>query len=414
MNEAEIARQLFECAAEAGNSEQKRAHFIRLPEIILAQTRAIAQGCYAPQPFTVFAVTDPKLREIFAPAFVDRLVHQWLIRHIEPWWDKRFIDDSYANRKGKGTHAAIERLQKFMRQPGHRWYCKLDIRSFFPGIDRQVLLGLWHDALPRLPVEPLHRQQLDQVASAIIRQSPIDPPPVRSGDRALLSSIPPHKSLFHGRPGVGLPIGSLTSQFFSNVYLNELDQFVKHTLKIKGYLRYVDDFVLLADEPETLNKWKAQIEHFLAERLHLQLHPNKVVLQRCGQGIDFLGCVIYPHHRLIRQRTVRALRRRIAWFCHLLAPAQHSWATPPMQGEWRKWLADNPVHAANGDASSALLKRMLSTLNSYYGLLGHAHTYTLRKHIYHQELGILRRYFLPADKDYSNLKIRAHWLLRMP
>lgn len=84
---------------------------------------AIAQGRYAPQPFTVFAVTDPKLREIFAPAFVDRLVHQWLIRHIEPWWDKRFIDDSY-------WHAAIERLQTFMRQPGHRWYCKLDILSF--------------------------------------------------------------------------------------------------------------------------------------------------------------------------------------------------------------------------------------------------------------------------------------------
>ena len=109
MTEAEIARQLFACAAEAGNSEQKRAHFIRLPEIILAQASAIAQGRYTPQPFTVFAVTDPKLREIFAPAFVDRLVHQWLIRHIEPWWDKRFIDDSYANRKDKGTHAAIER-----------------------------------------------------------------------------------------------------------------------------------------------------------------------------------------------------------------------------------------------------------------------------------------------------------------
>lgn len=237
-------------------------------------------------------------------------------------------------------------------------------------------------------------------------------PPGRSGNRTLLSRIPPHKSLFHGQPGVGLPIGSLTSQFFSNVYLNELDQFVKHTLKVKGYLRYVDDFVLLADEPGTLTAWKEDIENFLAERLRLQLHPNKVVLQRCAQGIDFLGCVVYPHHRLIRQRTVRALRRRIAWFCHLLAPAENPWATPPMSGEWRKWLPDNPVRAGNGDASTALLKRMLSTLNSYYGLLAHAHTYTLRKHIYHQELGILRRYFLPADKDYSNLKIRAHWLLR--
>ena len=107
MTETEIARQLFECAAETGNSEHKRAHFIRLPDIVLQQAAAIAAGCYQPQAFTVFAVTDPKLREIFAPAFADRLVQQWLVRHIEPWWDTRFIDDSFANRKGKGTHAAI-------------------------------------------------------------------------------------------------------------------------------------------------------------------------------------------------------------------------------------------------------------------------------------------------------------------
>ncbi len=414
MSEADIARELFACAAQAGNSEHKRAQLIQLPQIVLAQAGAIARGEYVPQPFTVFAVTDPKLREIFAPAFADRLVQQWLVRHIEPWWERRFIDDSYANRKGRGTHAAVQRLQRFMRQPRHRWYCKLDIRSFFPSIDRQVLLGLWRDALPRLAVAPTLRRQLDQVASAIILQSPLEPPPVRSGDLALLASIPPHKSLFGGGASVGLPIGSLTSQFFANVYLNELDQFVKHQLKVRAYLRYVDDFVLLADEPATLLAWKAQIEAFLAARLRLQLHPRKVVLQRCAQGIDFLGNVVYPHHRLVRQRTVRALRRRIAWFCHLLQPAAHPRATPPLAGEWRKWLAAHPVHGPDGQASAALLRRMLSTLNSYYGLLGHAQTYTLRKHIYHEELGMLRRYFLPADAAYSSLKLRAHWLLRAP
>lgn len=134
MTEIDIARQIFACAAQAGNSEHKRAHFINLPQIVLAQAAAIAQGRYAPQPFTVFAVTDPKLREIFAPAFVDRLVHQWLIGHLEPWWNPRLIDDSFANRAGKGTQAAINRLQSFMRQPGHSWYCKLDIRAFFPAL----------------------------------------------------------------------------------------------------------------------------------------------------------------------------------------------------------------------------------------------------------------------------------------
>ena len=407
-----IARQLFACAAEAGNSEQKRAHFIHLPEIIWAQAIAIAQERYAPEAFTAFAVTDPKLREIFAPAFADRLVHQWLVRHIEPWWDRRFIDDSFANRKGKGTQAAIARLQHFMRQPGHHWYCQLDIRAFFPSIDRRILLQLWQDALPRLPWPVSTRRMLDQVAQAILSQNPVDPAPKRSGDLALLSRIPAHKSLYGALPHVGMPIGSLTSQFFANVYLNELDQFVKHHLKIRGYVRYVDDFVLLGDNPHTLQTWKSQIEAFLHKRLHLQLHPNKVVLQKSSQGIDFLGNIIHPQYSLVRQRTVRALRRRVAWFCHLLAPQEHPWATPPMQGDWRKWLDKHAVFHDDGNASSVLIKRMLSTLNSYYGLMKHANTYRLRKHIYHQELGILRRYFLPVNKDYHHLKIRAHWLMR--
>jgi hypothetical protein len=155
---AHIARELFACAAKAGNSEHKRAHFINLPAIVLAQARAIALGTYQPQALTVFAVTDPKLREIFAPTFPDRLQH-------------------------------------FMRQPGHKWYCKLDIRAFFPNIDRSILRQLWDK---------------------------------------------------------GLPIGSLSSQFFANVYLHELDHFVKHTLKVRGYVRYVDDFVLLADSAQAL------------------------------------------------------------------------------------------------------------------------------------------------------------------
>jgi RNA-directed DNA polymerase len=254
MTPNEIACQLFSCAAKAGNSEHKRAQFINLPDIVLQQANAIAEERYQPQPFTVFAVTDPKLREIFAPHFTDRLAQQWLVSHIEPWWNKHFIDDSYANRKNKGVQTAINRLQHFMRQPGHRWYCKLDIRAFFASIDRKVLLQLWYNTLPKLPYNIKTRNQLNQVTLAILQQNPTEPAPFRSGHRHLLAKIPPHKSLYHARPGIGMPIGSLTSQFFANVYLNELDQFIKHTLKIKGFLRYVDDFIILGDNPQTLNK----------------------------------------------------------------------------------------------------------------------------------------------------------------
>jgi RNA-directed DNA polymerase len=359
----------------------------------------------------VFAVTDPKLREIFAPAFVDRLVHQWLIGHIEPWWDKRFIDDSFANRKGKGTQAAIDRLQGFMRQPGHGWYCKLDIRAFFPSIDRHILLSLWRKALPQLPVDAKLRQQLDQVASAILLQSPIHPPPHASGNRALLAQIPPHKSLYHAPAGVGLPIGSLTSQFFANVYLNELDQFVKHRLKVKAYLRYVDDFVLLGNDAASLNAQRLAIAAFLHQRLGLALHPDKTVLQRCNQGIDFLGSIVYPDHRLVRQRSVRALRHRLAWFKWFVFGHPQRAVAPLATGSWKRWLANHTAFAAPGVPSLALLQRMLSTLNSYYGVFKHADTYHLRKHIYQKELGPLKQFFLPDGPGYQHLRIKKVWLL---
>lgn len=407
---AAIARELFACAFEAGNSEHRRANFIRLPEIVFARAQAIAEGRYQPQPFTVFAVTDPKLREIFAPAFGDRLVHQWLVRHVEPWWDKRFIDDSYANRKGKGVQAAIDRLQHFMRQPGHRWYCKLDIRAFFPSIDRHIVLALWREALPRLPHSAATRQRLDQVATAILLQNPVDPPPASSGARHLLARIPPHKSLYHAAPGKGMPIGSLTSQFFANVVLNELDQFVKHTLKIRGYLRYVDDFVLLGDDPGVLDAQRKAIDRFLRERLTLELHPDKTVLQRCTQGIDFLGSIVFPDHRLARQRSVRALRRRLAWFKWLVFPETERPVPQPPMGTWRRWLADHRAFLAPGHPAPALLQRMLSTLNSYYGIFIHADTWRLRKHIYEKELGPLRGFFLPDGASYRHLRIRKAWL----
>ena len=410
--EAAIARELFACAAAAGNSEHKRAHFIGLPALVLDLAAQIAHGRYRPQPFTVFAVTDPKLREIFAPAFADRLVQQWLVRHIEPWWDARFIDDSYANRKGRGTQAAIARLQQFMRQPGHRYYCKLDIRAFFPSIDRHRLLALWRAHLPRLPFAAQLRTRLDQVASAILVQSPIDPPPHESGNRILLARIPPHKSLYHAPPGVGLPIGSLTSQFFANVYLNELDQFVKHSLKVRAYLRYVDDFVLLGDDSATLNRQRLAVEAFLHERLGLALHPDKTVLQRCTQGIDFLGSIVYPGHRLTRQRSVRAFRRRLAWFKALVADMPGPVTPLAPMGTWRRWLANHAAFDAPGVPSRALLERMLSTLNSYYGVFKHAHTYHLRKHLYHAELGPLKRFFLPDGPSYEHLRIKKMWLPR--
>ncbi|MBF8224475.1 RNA-directed DNA polymerase [Halomonas sp. 328] len=412
MTENEIARQLMACAAKAGPSEQKRAALIDLPRLAWALAAQIAQGHYRPDPCSVFAVTDPKLREIFAPAFADRLVQLWLIGHIGPWLEQRLIDDTYANRKGGGTHRAIARLQHFMRQPGHRWYCQLDIQAFFPSIERARLLAMWRQTWrPRLPFAEEDLGQLDRVAQAILAQDPLDPAPLPSGDRRLLRRIPRHKSLYGAAPGVGLPIGSLTSQCFANLYLDPLDQFVKHRLKVKGYLRYMDDMILLADDAETLVAHRRQIAAFLDERLGLALHPRKVVLQRVNQGANFLGAIVYPFHSQVRQRSVRALRQRLRAFQALLDPARPAGPPSQLTAAWQRWLRDHPVWYAPGVPNPALLQRMLATLNSYYGLFRQANTFRLRHHLYHRELGTLRRFFVPADAAYRHLRLRRHWLM---
>ena len=283
----------------------------------------------------------------------------------------------------------------------------------FPTINRSILLGLWNSEREKLPHPEATRRQLDAVARRIILQNPTDPKPARSGDIALLRKIPRHKLLFHAPPGIGLPIGSLTSQFFSNVYLNPLDQHIKHQLKIKGYLRYVDDLIILGDDPQTLLAQMRQINQFLGDTLQLQLHPDKTVLQRVGQGANFLGYITFPHHSYVRERTLRALRHRIQFFNHLLDPAKYPHGATPLRGTWAQWLALHQLTPPLA-AHPILLKRMLATLNSYYGQLSHADTYHLRRKIYHDMLGGIKRYFLPTDARYTSLRIKPVWLFSSP
>jgi hypothetical protein len=210
---------------------------------LVALREELRLGTWQPRPSRAFLVTRPKRREVFAADFRDRIVHHLLVGHLEPAWERRFIHDSYACRVGKGTHAGVDRLQAFTRQAtanGTRsaWYLQLDIRGFFMAIDRQRL----YRRLARHAGDPVVRDLIarivfhDPVAGCRLR-------PGASVDEFL--RLPPHKTLFRAAPGCGLPIGNLTSQFFANVYLDALDQFVKHHLRATWYVRYCDDLVCL-------------------------------------------------------------------------------------------------------------------------------------------------------------------------
>ena len=262
---------------------------------------------YRPGSSVCFVLKQPKLREVFAADFRDRVVHHVLIEHLSALCEPRFIYDSYACRPGKGTHAAAKRLQNFARSvtannTRRAYFMQLDIRSFFVEINKDILLEL------------VHRHTDDErmlwLANVIIRNDCTRNCRITRGEN-LMGQIPAHKTLFKAPKHKGLPIGNLTSQFFANLYLNELDQFAKHVLKCRWYLRYMDDLVILSEARERLQEWMSEIECFLREGLDLALHPTKRIMAPISNGIDFVGYVIRPFYILVRKRVIGNLRRKI-------------------------------------------------------------------------------------------------------
>lgn len=262
---------------------------------LLTIQEALATKAYRPGGYVSFTIHEPKERLISAAPFRDRLVHHALCNVIEPIFERRFIHDSYANRAGKGTHAALDRCQYFARRYPYVLQC--DVQQFFPAIDHALLLA----AINRVLVDP----DLLWLCATIMA----------SGDGVLGEQYAmcyfPGDDLFAINRPRGLPIGNLTSQFWANVYLNQLDHFVKRELKCPAYLRYVDDFLLFADDKATLWAWRTAIIDYLAS-LRLTLHETCSHPQPVTEGIPFLGFVVYPDRRRVKRRKVIAYWRRFA------------------------------------------------------------------------------------------------------
>lgn len=233
--------------------------------------------------YVSFYVTDPKLRHIHKACVRDRVLHHAIFRILYPIFDRNFIYDSYSCRLGKGTHRAIDRLDNFARKLSCNNYrtiyvLKCDIRKFFNSIDKTILARIISNKVK---------------------------------DNDFLWLVSKILDSFSEIPGKGLPLGNVTSQIFANIYLNELDQYVKHCLRVKYYIRYCDDFVVLDHDPHYLLELAFKINEFLEEHLTLSLHPNKITLRKYRQGIDFLGYVILPYHRVIRTKTRKRVTNKI-------------------------------------------------------------------------------------------------------
>lgn len=304
----ELVRAYFDCRRTKRNSTSAIAFEQNLERNLVALNAELLAGAYRPGPSICFVVTRPKPREVWAAAFRDRIVHHLLHNRVAPRFYASFIADSCACIPGRGTLYAVERLEAKVRSVTANWsraawYLKCDIANFFVSIDKRVLQTqlaaripeAWWRGLAELIL--FHDPRVD-----VVLQSP----------PSLLARVPAHKRLANQPTHLGLPIGNLSSQFFANVYLDALDQHVKHRIRARHYVRYVDDFVLLHESPAWLNGALAEIEAFLPHVLHTQLNRSKTVLQPLARGVDFVGQVIKPWQRSLRRRTLHEALSRTA------------------------------------------------------------------------------------------------------
>lgn len=311
MNDLFSFANIYRCYLKCRRRKRKTINALRfemrLESGICKLEKELKTKSYRPARSVCFVVKKPKFREIFAADFKDRIVHHILVDYLEKIFEPKFIYDSWACRRGKGTIAAVKRLRKFTRSitlngTRNAYYLQLDIKSFFVNINKGELFKIIKKKTDNRNILWLLKKILDNdcVKDCILKGNP-----------RLIEKIPPHKTLFKTSSDKGLPIGNLTSQFFANVYLNELDQFVKHFLKIKYYARYVDDFVILSQDKEKLFLWKKEIENFLSEKLKLELNPKMEKLKLISNGIDFLGYIIRPEYMLVRRRVVNNCRSKL-------------------------------------------------------------------------------------------------------
>ena len=295
----------------------------RLEGNLFGLHRQLVSGSYRHGSYESFFINDPKPRHIRKAQVRDRIVHQALHSALSRVWEPVLIHDAYSARIGKGTHFGVNRVWGMIRRESKNfttscWALKCDIRKLYDSIDHSILMEL------------IQRRIADQRVVRLVGE--------------IVSS-------FHteGAVGKGIPIGNVTSQVFTNIYLSELDYSIKQVLRVKCYGRFSDDFVLISRDRSDLLVWRKQVEEFLRLRLQLLLHPHKVVLQPLHQGIDFLGYVLLPHHRVLRTTTRRRMFRR---------------------------LERGASAVVDGVRSKETLRQSLA---SYQGMLLHADTFALRR-----------------------------------
>ncbi len=303
----DLLQAYLDCRATKRNTASALAFEERLEANLIALHAELQSGHYRPGRSICFVITRPKPREVWAAEFRDRIVHHLLYNKISPRFHASFIANSCACIPGRGTLYAAQRLERSVRSVTQNWsvpafYLKMDLANFFVAIDKATVLA----QLARKVTEPFWLG----LTRTILFHDPRGNVEVR-GNAALLARVPAHKSLFNAPADTGLPIGNLSSQFFANVHLDALDQFCKHQVGARHYVRYVDDFIIVHQSAARLHQALQQITAWLPAQLGANLNPAKTILQPVDRGIDFVGHVIKPWRRTTRKRTLATATTRL-------------------------------------------------------------------------------------------------------
>ncbi len=280
----------------------------KLKENLFQLQKELKEETYQPKPLKTFILRDPKTRKISKSAFRDRIVHHTVYQVIELIFDKTFIDGCCANRKGKGNLYALGLFDKYKKKVSKNntrncFVLKADIKHYFFEVNQEVLLNI------------IRRKIKDEKTISLINK--------------ILKNYPNKEK--------GMPLGNLTSQFFANVYLNELDYFVKYKLRAKYYIRYVDDFVILHNSKRQLEIWKVEIDKFLRQELKLELHKDKSRIIPLSKGIDFVGFRNFYYFRLLRKRNIKKMLIKIKLFREGLLPYEKLLESHQGWNAYAKW-----------------------------------------------------------------------------
>ena len=321
-------RQAYYDARRHKRNKPYQLHFeAHLEENLESLCDALWNRTYQPLPSSCFIINDPKKREVFAADFRDRIVHHLYYNYTHQMYERTFIHDSYSCIKGRGTHYGIRRLEEHIRKESQNYtvpcyLMKMDIRGYFMHIDRKRLLEICLATIDKMASHRVSRHRPEQwqqvldvdfikyLTEAIVMLDPAVCCRMK-GQKSDWEGLPSDKSLFHSPNGCGLPIGNLTSQLFSNVYLNVLDQFMKRELKCRHYGRYVDDFYVVSADKVWLHSIVPNVKALLSERLGLSFHDGKLKLTSVWHGVEFLGAWLKPHRIYVSRNCVGRIGRKL-------------------------------------------------------------------------------------------------------